>query len=72
MLDYHRQAYSKLAKALALLAEDQAVAAEQEWNNFVDFIKFNEATYQPYLDVYRIIEVATNYAGFKYKDPVMA
>jgi len=38
----------------------------------VDFTKLNEATYQPYLDVYRIIEVATNYAGFKYKDPVMA
>lgn len=70
VLDYHRQAYGQLALALADIANDQTSLAEAEWRGFVDFIKLHEAQFQPYLDVYRIIEVATNYAGFQYKDPV--
>ncbi len=43
-------------------------AAETAWRNFIDFIKLHEKEYQQELDVYRITEVATNYAGFKYRD----
>ncbi|KRL14490.1 DUF4838 domain-containing protein [Schleiferilactobacillus perolens] len=68
VLDYHRQSTQKLAQALSWLADGQTDRAEAEWQEFVDFIKLNEKFYQPYLDVYRIIEVATNYAGFKYRD----
>ncbi len=72
VLDYHRQAYGQLALALADIANGKDQLAEDEWQNFVDFIKLHENEFQSYLDVYRIIEVATNYAGFKYKDPVEA
>ena len=34
------------------------------WRDFMDFIRRNEEKIQNNLDVYRVIEVAKNYAGF--------
>nr|WP_248898500.1 hypothetical protein [Gardnerella vaginalis] len=39
--------------------------AQQYWYEFLDFIRREENNIQPNLDVYRVIEVAKNYAGFK-------
>lgn len=68
VLAYHRQAVIKLATALGLQASGKQAKAEEAWIDFQDFIKLHEANFEPYLDVYRIIEVATNYAGFKYRE----
>lgn len=68
VLAYHRQAVIKLATALGLQASGQQAKAEEAWIDFQDFIKLHEDSFEPYLDVYRIIEVATNYAGFKYRE----
>lgn len=68
ILAYHREVVHQLANALSLIASGKNDEAEMAWRNFVDFIKLHEKEYQQELDVYRIIEVATNYAGFKYRD----
>lgn len=68
ILDYHRQVFSRLAHALALQAGGHQQEAEQEWIEFEDAIKLHEPVFQQELDVYRITEVATNYAGFKNRD----
>lgn len=68
ILAYHREVINRLAIALHLIASGKNDDAEITWKNFVDFIKLHESEFQPELDVYRIIEVATNYAGFKYRD----
>ncbi|MFT0190582.1 DUF4838 domain-containing protein [Enterococcus gallinarum] len=63
-LGYHREYTEKLSKALALLSEGHYQPAQSAWRDFLDFIRRNEENFQPNLDVYRIIEVAKNYAGF--------
>lgn len=63
-LGYHREYAEKLSKALALLSEGRYQPAQSAWRDFLDFIRRNEENFQPNLDVYRIIEVAKNYAGF--------
>lgn len=68
ILAYHREVINRLANALHLIASGKNVDVEIAWRNFVDFIKLHESEFQPELDVYRIVEVATNYAGFKYRD----
>ena len=68
ILAYHREVIHQLANALSLIASGKNEAAETAWRNFIDFIKLHEKEYQQELDVYRITEVATNYAGFKYRD----
>lgn len=68
ILAYHREIVNQLAKALSLIADGNNGKAETYWKNFVDFIKLHENEFQLELDVYRITEVATNYAGFRYRD----
>ena len=63
-LGYHREYAEKLGKALALLSEGRYQLAQSAWRDFLDFIRRNEENFQPNLDVYRVIEVAKNYAGF--------
>lgn len=68
ILAYHREVIHQLANALSLIASGENGVAEIAWKNFIDFVKLHEKEYQQELDVYRITEVATNYAGFKYRD----
>lgn len=68
ILAYHREVLMLLSNALNLMANGDSQEAEQIWKNFIDFIKLHEKEFQLELDVYRITEVATNYAGFKYRD----
>lgn len=68
-LDYHSQYSILLAEALYHLSDGDQEKANSKWDSFTHFIRSNEKEYQECLDVYRIIEVATNYAGFK-KDPL--
>ena len=64
-LAYHREYVVKLADALHLLANGQTRAAQNKWRDVLNFIRNNEQAFQAELDVYRVIEVAKNYAGFK-------
>lgn len=62
---YHREYVIKLASALSCLSEGEYERAQYEWRDFLDYIRRNEDKTQKNLDVYRVIEVATNYAGFQ-------
>lgn len=64
-LGYHREYVIKLAGSLQLLSEGKNSCAQRSWRDFLDFIRRNELAVQQNLDVYRVIEVAKNYAGFK-------
>lgn len=64
-LSYHRQYVMKIAHALHLLAFGQQQAAQIQWREVLDYIRNHEMLFQPHFDVYRVIEVAKNYAGFK-------
>lgn len=63
-LGYHREFVIKLGDALKLLSEGKNNQAQLAWRDFLDYIRRNELIIQENLDVYRIIEVAKNYAGF--------
>lgn len=63
-LDYHREYCILLSKALSYLAEDKTTEAREAWKTFTHYICSQEDNFQKALDVYRIIEVSTNYAGF--------
>ena len=38
--------------------------AEDAWKDFTHYICSQEQTFQKALDVYRVVEVSTNYTGF--------
>lgn len=63
-LDYHSQYCILLSKALFYLSGGEKEKSIQAWKDFVYFICNHEDSFQKALDVYRIIEVSTNYAGF--------
>ena len=64
VLEYHRTYVILFAKALRFLAMDDARHANQRWEALRDYICENEPKYQPFLDVYRILEVTKKYTGF--------
>ena len=64
-LGYHREYVTKMAEALRLISAGKHTEAQRVWRNVLDFIRRNEMAFQQNLDVYRVIEVAKNYAGFK-------
>lgn len=64
-LGYHREYVEKMAEALGLISAGKHVDAQRKWREVLDFIRRNEMDFQQNLDVYRVIEVAKNYAGFK-------
>lgn len=64
-LGYHREYTEKMAEALRLLSRGQKTEAQRQWEKVLDFIRRNEGAIQGQLDVYRVIEVAKNYAGFQ-------
>lgn len=64
-LSYHREYVIKLAYALHLMASGNHLKGQIYWRDVLDYIRNHESDFQPHLDVYRVIEVAKNYAGFK-------
>ena len=69
LLDYHAGYCRLLVKALCALSSGEASAADQNWRAVMQYIRQNEQVYQPYFDVYRVLEVATKYTGFQLDVP---
>ena len=65
LLEYHRRYALGLARALELLAKGENRESRRAWESFGDFIRENEPDFQPWLDVYRVLEVTANYTGFR-------
>ncbi len=63
-LAYHREFVVKMAEALHLMAGGNHLQGQIVWRDVLDYIRNHEMEFQQNLDVYRIIEVAKNYAGF--------
>ena len=63
-LDYHREYVLKLSQALHRLAQGNSVRAGESWRAFQNLICEKEPEFQPWLDVYRVLEVTENYTGF--------
>lgn len=64
-LGYHREYVVKMATALQMISTGKNEAAQKQWRDVLDFMRRNEMCFQQNLDVYRVIEVAKNYAGFR-------
>lgn len=64
VLDFHREYTLKLSKALGRLARGDWERAGESWRDFRDLICEKEAAFQPWLDVYRVLEVTEKYTGF--------
>ncbi|MDE7219218.1 MAG: DUF4838 domain-containing protein [Oscillospiraceae bacterium] len=65
LLAYHRKYVLCLARALELLAGGKRRESLTAWESLGDLMCENEPDYQPYLDVYRVVEVTANYTGFR-------
>lgn len=68
LLHYHNTYIHYLAQAMYYLALGENETSIQYWKKMREFICQNERNYQPYLDVYRILEVTTKYTGFLISD----
>ena len=64
VLAYHQSYALSLARALELLAWGDAEGSGAVWQSFRTFICQNEPEFQPFLDVYRVLEVTKKYTGF--------
>ncbi|MDO5685711.1 MAG: DUF4838 domain-containing protein, partial [Bifidobacterium sp.] len=67
-LSFYREYVMLISAALCAQAGGDAAEADKKWNECLDFIRRNERNIQNELDVYRVIEVAKNYAGFTLSD----
>ena len=67
LLAYHQRYALALARALEALARGEREASGQAWRAFRDLICENEPDFQPFLDVYRVLEVTETYTGFPTK-----
>ncbi|MDE6590442.1 MAG: DUF4838 domain-containing protein, partial [Oscillospiraceae bacterium] len=65
VLDFHRDYVLKLARALRRLAQGEGEKAAEAWRDFRRFISEQEPAFQPWLDVYRVLEVTEKYTGFR-------
>ena len=68
VLAYHREYCMIMVRGLGCLCRGEKQQAQSEWEELLHYIRINEKTFQPDLDVYRVIEVAKNYAGFVLKE----
>lgn len=68
LLDYHSEYVMLLTEALIPLTCGDTVSANEKYSSFYRFVCENEPYMQPYLDVYRIIDVTTKYTGFTLPD----
>lgn len=68
-LDYHREYVLKLSRALRRLARGDREKAGESWRDFRELICEKEPDFQPWLDVYRVLEVTEKYTGFRPGQP---
>lgn len=64
VLEYHRNYVILLSRALMALARGEKAQADREWAAMREYICKNERKFQPYLDVYRILDVTQKWTGF--------
>lgn len=64
LLGYHMDYILALARAMKALAEGDPAGSRAGWSALRELIGRNEPEYQPYLDVYRVLEVTSKYTGF--------
>ncbi len=64
-LDYHRDYVLKLSRALRRLSLGETERAEESRRSFIRLICEKEPVFQPWLDVYRVLEVTENYTGLR-------
>lgn len=67
LLAYHQKYALALARALELLALGREEESREAWLALRDLICENEPDFQPFLDVYRVLEVTEKYTGFPTK-----
>lgn len=65
VLDYHREYVLRLSRALRRLARGEEDRAAEDWRAFRDLVCAKEPDFQPWLDVYRVLEVTERYTGFR-------
>lgn len=65
LLSFHREYVQRLAGAMELLALGRQQEADERWSDFRRYICGREEEFQPYLDVYRVLEVTQKYTGFQ-------
>lgn len=63
-LKFHGEYCVLLARSLALLSNGMKDEAEAEFDKFLQYIRENELKYSTRLDVFRVTQIMTNYAGF--------
>ena len=64
ILQYHREYILVLSRAMGALARGDSQQAATGWYEMRELICKNELKYQPFLDVYRILEVTRKCTGF--------
>jgi hypothetical protein len=64
LLDYHSRYAVLLARAMGCLARGDRPGARNGWLAMRLFLCENEPDFQPYFDVYRLLEVTKKYTGF--------
>ncbi|MFD0705396.1 DUF4838 domain-containing protein [Alloscardovia venturai] len=68
ILDAHRRYVIAISQALCHLAGGEEKLAQRDWEETLDYIRSHEFEALAEFDVYRVIEVAKNYAGFALMD----
>ena len=63
-LCYHLEFISLLVRAMGCLARGEEARGRQAWASMRQFICRGEGQLQPWLDVYRVLEVTEKYTGF--------
>lgn len=67
ILEYHRNYVMLFSRALLFLSKGEQEKADREWEAMREYICKNEGKFQPYLDVYRVLEVTQKYTGLHKK-----
>ena len=62
-LGYHLEYTALLARAMGHLARGENEQSKEAWESMREFICRGEERFQPWLDVYRILEVTEKYTG---------
>ena len=65
LLEFHNSYLNRLVKALIKLSSGDFNRANELFKDFAGYIQENEMKFQPYLDVYRLMDISTSYTGFK-------
>ena len=62
-LGYHLEYVTLLARAMGCLARGEKTQSREAWAAMREFICRSEERFQPWLDVYRVLEVTEKYTG---------